>query len=265
MRKMSRMKNKIVCLVLCVMLTGCLRAGSYDLMPVRKKIFDSINNYPIEFVEQEEELVRSAGERDHNYVLNKAITVKKGEAVLSDKRFYRDVYRSYVYKPTKKGALQNHSFPMKLDNKKEYRIIGWTTIDGVRYAMLDSGLEDYVFLFDERGNFYNRAGWIDDGTLKLLEEQIFVYPSDMKMQTIAKFRDEVSNVQNGYEVRYNGVKLDRIWFDYMVYDAWNNDGGHFERISFPNKPGLINIHGKGFRVLKADKDTLTYMILTSDE
>lgn len=265
MRKMSRMKNKIVCLVLCVMLTGCLRAGSYDLMPVRKKIFDSINNYPIEFVEQEEELVRSAGEREHDYVLNKAITVKKGEAILSDKRFDRDVYRSYVYKPTKKGALQNQSFPMKLDNKKEYRIIGWTTVDGVRYAMLDSGLEDYVFLFDERGNFYNRAGWIDDGTLKLLEEQIFVYPSDMKMQTIAKFRDEVSNVRNGYEVRYNGVKLDRIWFDYMVYDAWNNDGGHFERISFPNKPGLINIHGKGFRVLKADKDTLTYMILTSDE
>ena len=265
MRKMSRMKNKIVCLVLCVMLTGCLRAGSYDLMPVRKKIFDSINNYPIEFVEQEEELVRSAGEREHDYVLNKAITVKKGEAILSDKRFDRDVYRSYVYKPTKKGALQNHSFPMKLDNKKEYRIIGWTTVDGVRYAMLDSGLEDYVFLFDERGNFYNRAGWIDDGTLKILDEEIFVYPSDMKMQTIAKFRDEVSNVQNGYEVRYNGVKLDRIWFDYMVYDAWNNDGGHFERISFPNKPGLINIHGKGLRVLKADKDTLTYMILTSDE
>ena len=197
--------------------------------------------------------------------VDEGATVKKGETILSDKRLIRDIYRSYVYRPTKKGALQNQAFPVKLDNRKEYSIIGWTTIDGVRYAMLDSGLEDYVFLFDEKGNFYDHAGWIDDGTLKLLEEQIFVYPSDMKMQIIAKFRDEVSNVRNGYEVKYNGVKLDRIWFDYMVYDAWNNDGGQFERISFPNKPGLINIHGQGFRILKADKDTLTYMILTSDE
>ena len=154
---------------------------------------------------------------------------------------------------------------MKLDNKKEYDVVGWSKVDGVRYSLLDSGLDDYVFLFDEHGNFYNKAGKIDDGVLKILDEEIFVYPSDVKMQTIAKMRDEVSNVKNGYEVKYGGVKLDRIWFDYMDYDQDYNNGGEFEKISFPNKPGLIMLNGKGLRVLKADKDTITYMVLTDEE
>ena len=259
------MKKKIVGLVICLALGGCLRAGDYDLMPVRTKILNAYTGYSIDFIEQDEELVSSSDEREHDYVLNKAITVEKGEAILSDKFFNRDMYRSYVYRPTKKGVLQNQSFPMKLDNRKEYKILGWTTVDGVRYALLESGLGDYVFLFDEKGNFYNRAGWIDDGVLKILDEEIFVYPSDMKMQIIAKMRDEVSNVKKGYEVKYNGIKLDRIWFDYLAYDADSDSGGRFEQISFPNKPGLITINGKGLRILKADDKSLTYMILQSDD
>ena len=259
------MKKKIAYLSLCLLVAGCLRAGDYDLLPIRSKIVNAYMGYSVDFVEQDEELVSSQSEREHDYVLNKAITVRKGEAVLSDKFFNRDMYRSYIYRPTKKGTLQNQSFPMRLDDRKEYKVLGWSKIDGVEYSLLDSGLDGYVFLFDEKGNFYNRAGWIEDGRLRILDEEIFVYPSDMKMQTIARIRNEVSNIRNGYEVKYNGVKLDRIWFDYLAYDADDNDGGRFERISFPDKPGLITINGIGLRILKADEDTLTYMILQGNE
>ena len=51
----------------------------------------------------------------------------------------------------------------------------------------------------------------------------------------------------------------------MDYDQDYNNGGEFEKISFPNKPGLIMLNGKGLRVLKADKDTITYMVLTDEE
>ncbi len=255
------MKNKLILLLMCSLLSGCIKAGDYDLMPVRKKIFNSINGYSVEYAEQGEELIRRKRERDHDYVLNKAVTVKKGEAILSDKYFDHDTYRTWVYKPNRKGALQNQSYPMRLDNKTEYNMLGWVTIDGVRYGLLDSGLDDYVFLFDDSGKFYHKAGRIEDGVLFVLDEEIFVYPADLKMQTIAKMRDEISNVKNGYEVKYNGVKLDRIWFDFMSYDEYDNNGGQFERLSFPNKPGLITINGMGFRILKADNKSLTYMLL----
>ncbi len=255
------MKNKLILLVVCALLSGCIKAGDFDLVPVRRKIFNAMNGYSIDYADYSEEWVQSKVEREHDYVMNKAVTVKKGEPILSDKYFNRDTYRTWVYKPNKKGALQNHSYPMRLDNKKEYNMLGWITVDGVRYGLLDSGLEDYVFLFDDTGRFYNRAGKIENGIVTLLDEEIFVYPSDLKMQIIAKMRDEVSNVKNGYEVKFNGVKLDRIWFDYLDYDDQNNNGGQFERISFPNKPGLITINGMGFRILKADNKSLTYMLL----
>ncbi len=259
------MKNKIVALVLCGMLAGCLRAGDYDLLPVRKKIVDGMVGYSVEFAGEDEKFVESKKEQEKDYVLNKAVTVEKGDSILSNKEYVRNFYSTVVYKPNKKGALQNQAFPMKLDNQKEYKILGWVTIDGVKYSILESDLDDYVFLFDKDGNFYKNAGVMDDGVLKLVDEEIFTYPSDLKMQNVVKTRDEISNVKTGYEVRYSGKELDRIWFDYITYDDDNPNSGHFERISFPDKPGLITINGNGLRILKADKDRLTYMILKSEE
>ena len=256
------MKNFAVVLSLCVFLSGCIRAGDYDLLPVRSKIMNAFSGYSIDYFDNEEELVSSQSLREHDYVTNKAITAGKGEAILSDKTFNKDTYRSLVYRPNKKGVISSTSFSQNLNNKEENEVIGSIKLDGKIYFLLDSGLTDYVFLFDEEGSFYNKAGKIDDGVVKLLDESIFVYPSDLKMQTIAKMRDEISNVKNGYEVKYAGTKLDRIWFDYMEYDEDDNNGGAFERISFPNKPGLIMINGKGLRILKANDAAVTFMILT---
>ena len=256
------MKNFAVVLSLCVFLSGCIRAGDYDLLPVRSKIMNAFSGYSIDYFDNEEELVSSQSLREHDYVTNKAVTAGKGEAILSDKTFNKDTYRSLVYRPNKKGVISSTSFSQNLNNKEENEVIGSIKLDGKRYFLLDSGLTDYVFLFDEEGSFYNKAGKIDDGVVKLLDENIFVYPSDLKMQTIAKMRDEISNVKNGYEVKYAGTKLDRIWFDYMEYDEDDNNGGAFERISFPNKPGLIMINGKGLRILKANDAAVTFMILT---
>ena len=259
------MRIYVVILSLVVFLTGCIRAGDYDLLPVRKKIFSAVNGYSVDYNESDEEYIGSEGLRESDVVTNKAIAVKKGEALLSDKVFDRDTYRAYIYRPNKKGALNHYTYPIKLDNKKEYNVIGWVNIDGVRYSLLDSGLEDFVFLFDDSGKFYNRAGQIQDGILTILDAEVFAYPSDVKMLKIAKMRDEISNVKNGYEVKYGGTKLGRIWFDYMTYDLDDNNGGQFERINFPNKPGLISINGKGLRVLNADEDSITFMILKNDE
>ena len=145
-----------------------------------------VNGYTINFADTEKMLLRSEDRREHNFVLNKALTVKKGETVLSDKFFVVDMYETIAYVPSKKGALQTTTVPTKLSNRQEYKILGTVSVDGAEYNLLPSGLDDYVFLFDNQGNFYNKAGWVDDGTLKLLDEEVFVYPSDLKMKKVIK-------------------------------------------------------------------------------
>ncbi len=256
--------KKILSLICLLLVSGCIRAGDYDLVPVRKKILNMVNGYTINFADTEKMLLRSEDRREHNFVLNKALTVKKGETVLSDKFFVVDMYETIAYVPSKKGALQTTTVPTKLSNRQEYKILGTVSVDGAEYNLLPSGLDDYVFLFDNQGNFYNKAGWVDDGTLKLLDEDVFVYPSDLKMKKVIKNSMTSGKVYGGYEIKYGGVKLDRVWFDYLAFED-DEDAGEYERISFPNKPGLIMINGNGFRILEASDDALTYMILTTDE
>ncbi|MCQ2741026.1 MAG: hypothetical protein MJ210_02790 [Alphaproteobacteria bacterium] len=256
------MKKTLLGLVFVLFVTGCIRAGDYDLFPVRKKVLNAFSGYSIETKKQGDELVGRETKREHTVVLNKALTVKKGEPILSDKTYNSDSYRNYVYRPTKKGVISTIDFSMSLVPDKKYTVLGWTDIDGVQYSVLDSGLDDYAFLFDDNGKFFSKAGRIIDGRIHLLnDEDVFIYPSDNKMLILVKMREDISNIKNGYEVKYGGVELDRIWFDYMEYDQTYNEEGRFERLNFPNKPGLIMINGIGLRVLRADGDSLTYMVL----
>ena len=83
----------------------------------------------------------------------------------------------------------------------------------------------------------------------------------MKIKIINKMHDSISNIKNGYQVKYGGIKFDRLFFDYLGFDNEDNTAGEFKQINFPNKPGLIVINGLGLRVLNADDNSITYMIL----
>jgi len=108
---------------------------------------------------------------------------------------------------------------------------------------------------------YGRIGQVKDDHLILIDTEFFPYPADLKMQKMTAAYSEQSESITGYDVRYDGIKLDRIWFTYMDYSQ--PQGGDFQNLSFPNKSGLININNIGFRVLKADNGKITYMVLTN--
>ena len=242
------MKNKIALLSVALVLGGCIRAGDYDLLPFRKYAISAINGHYINSVDKEERLVGQEKVNEKQYQLNKSVTVKKGEAIISDKNYSRDVYRRIVYNANKDGVLNNNAYPQKIKANEDLNVIGFVNIDGTKYYMLASDIDDY-------------AGQIKNGSLIVLDEELFVYPSDLKIRPVAKMRDEISNVKNGYEVKYGGVKFDRIWFDYIDYNSIFNNHGTIEKLSFPNKPGLITVDGKGLRILDATDDKITFMVL----
>ncbi len=255
------MKNKIVLPLVVLMLSGCLNAGDYDLLPFRKNVISAINGYHIYDVDKEERMVGTEKINEKQYQLNKSITVKKGEAILSDKNYDRSVFRKIVFNANNDGVINNAAYPQKIKANEKLNVVGSINMDGKKYYLLASDIDDYVFLFDDNGDVYNKAGQIKNGSLIVLEEDLFVYPKNLKIRPVAKMRDEVSNVRNGYEVKYDGVKFGRIWFDHINYDSRANNQGHIEKLSFPNQPGLITIDGKGLRILNANDEALTFMVL----
>lgn len=246
-----------------VLLSGCVKAGDFDLFPIRKKIISAIKGYSIDDFEKEI-YTGTINVRDNDIVLNKALTVKKGDAIISDKYYNKSQCQQKVFMPNKKGNIQGFAYTLNLDPKKTYEINQTITLNGKKYYILPSEIEDYYYLFDEDGNFYEYAAIKRNNRLNIIDtEDVWVYPADLKMNTVIKNREELSDVLGGFEVKYGGAKLDRIWFDYMEYDGSDNHGT-YERINFPKKPGLITINGRGLRIIRADEDSITYMILKDE-
>lgn len=255
-------KNLLVFLSLLA-LGGCLRVDHYNTLPVTG-IMEAARGYSL-YDFNAEKNTGQVSARDNEIVMNKSLVAQKGEAVLSDKFYDKTSFEKIAFIPNKRGNLQSLTQQFTLNPRQDYVPTQYTKIDGKKYYLLDGGLDDYVYLYDEDGKFYDYAGIIKDGDLFILEgEDIMPYPADLKMNKIIKNREEISNVRKGYEVKYAGADLGRIWFDYLNYDG-SETSGEFERISFPNQPGLITINGSGLRVLKADDNAISYMILTHED
>lgn len=255
-----RLFMKNLCLMLVLLVSGCIKAGDFDVLSQRNEVFYALNGYKISDYEEEGlQKVKTEKVEENNFKLNQAQTVSKGQSVLTNKIYLKEYYAKEFLKANKNGVLNSSSLPVVIKADKQYHITGEVTIDGTKYFLIPCELEDYRMLMTEDGSFYSKIGQVKDGYLILLDTEFFPYPADLRLKPIvASFSKETESV-TGYDVRYDGVRLDRIWFTYMDYSQPN--GGEFANISFPNKPGLIDINNIKFRVLKADNEKITYMVL----
>ena len=257
--------KKLCLLASLALLSGCFRAGDYNILPQRNDIFTMWNGHKITFYDEDDtgyKLLRTEQIEEKNFKPNEAQTAYTGYSVLNSRVYKKYYYAREYMKPNKNGALNSPSLPIILKENKKYTLIGEVTIDGKVYRLVPGELENYASLIDEDGYFYNRIGQIDGSYLVLLDTEFFPYPADLKMVKVQNTKTEQSEAVQGFDVKYDGVKLDRIWFTYLDYDQGFGDGGVFKNISFPNKPGLITINNIGFRVLHADNEKITYMVLT---
>ncbi|MBR6663916.1 MAG: hypothetical protein IKL33_03710 [Alphaproteobacteria bacterium] len=252
--------KKICLFVTVMMLSACFRAGSYDILSQRNDIFTMWNGYKIRYYNNEPQLIDTQVIEENNFNLNVAQTVYKGNSVLISKSYTRDFYSEIFVKANKRGSLNSSSLPVPIYADKNYEMIGQITIDGKVYRLLPAVMDDYVILIDADGRFYNKMGQIRSGYVVLLDTEMFPYPADLRMVDVTSSRTEDTTAVKGFDVRYDGVKLDRIWFTYMDYDEV--EAGTFKEMSFPDKPGLITINNVGLRVLKADNEKITYMVIS---
>ena len=254
--------KKICLLVGVLLLSGCLRAANYDIFSSRKSLFVALDGYKVRFYDEENKprLMSSETVVDKNYKPNTAITVSKGFPMLARQIYEKKKYVAQFVKANKNGVLNSASLPVIIKSDKVYQYVGEVVVDGETYQLLPCELADFYFMVKEDGTIYNRIGQIKDGYLVLVESEFFPYPADLKMVAVQSSNEQKQPL-SGYDVRYEGINLDRIWFTYLEYDGDNADAGVYQKFSFPNKPGLIELADVGLRVLHADDEKITFMVL----
>lgn len=255
--------KKIYLLILVSILSGCINAGNNDFFSSRKNFFSYINGYGIYFYNQADEpfLVKSEFTEERNYKLNQSMTAYKGYSVLNNKIYRKDFYQREYVTPNMDGKMYTASIPHKFKKGEKIKLIGQVMIEHVDYRLVPSGLKDFVFLLKEDGELYSKMGQIKGDSLILLDATFYPYPKTLRLVDITSSKSVQSEPTQGFDVKYDGLRLDRIWFTVMDYSRGQGEQGTFENISFPNKPGLIEINGIGFRVLNADADKIDYMVL----
>lgn len=248
------------------LLSACVYAGDNGFWENRKNVFTALNGYKINFYNQTDpQVLKSEFSTDKNYKLNEGMTAYKGYTVVNNKVFRKDFYSLNYVRPNKEGALHSASVPQRFSPAERYTLRGSVEIDGRRYRLVDSDLKDFVFLIDDQGRFSKKMGQIKDNNLILLETEFLAYPEDLKMVDLNVSKSVQTKPVEGFDLKYDGVRLDRIWFLYLDYNGSEGENGRFESISFPNKPGLIKINGVAFRIISADEDKIEYMVMGSDD
>ena len=77
------MKKIIICLLACLSLNACVKAGDFDLLPVRTKIFNKYRGYGIDFYDNKEVLL-SEGKK----YTKKGFFYEKVEKMLDESLFF---------------------------------------------------------------------------------------------------------------------------------------------------------------------------------
>lgn len=253
--------RKIYLMLALLGLSSCVYAGEYNVLSSRKDFFTKLNGYNINFYKNEPELVKTEYINEKSYKFNETMTAYRGYTVLSDKTYRKDFYREEYVKASKNVVLNTASIPQKFTANEKLQLIGDVQIDGVEYRLVPGNIEDFVVLIDNEGDIYKHMGKIKGSTLVIMEPVYYPYPENVRIVNVNTVKTEQTKPVKGYDVKYSGIKLDRIWFTYLDYSADNGNRGTFEDISFPNKPGLITINGVGIRVLDADNERVTYQVL----
>lgn len=253
---------KILCWFLAAsMLSGCIYAGDNDIFPPRKNFFAAINGYMIDWYSNEPKLVKTEFVEENNFKLNESMSAFRGYTVLNSKLYRKDTYAERFIRPNHNGIMHSVSVPVKFSMDKNYEVLGFVTIDGADYRLIDSGLKGFAVLIDKQGNLYNRMGQIKGDFLVLMDTEYYITPKDLKMVEVVNSNTTQTKPSKGFDLKFDGVRANRIWFTYLDYSNDEGNRGSFENMSFPLNAGVIEINGLGFRVLRADNDRLDYIIL----
>ncbi len=250
---------KILGIVLC--LGGCIHAGELNFWPARGSWISGLSSYPIEYLgTSHERLLGSETMHESNFKANKLLTAYKGFTMVDTKSYDKNYYVQESIIAPGNAMLSSGVSPSFIEGGKKYDVFARTRIDGQTYYLISSDSPTTVFLVDENYTLQKHIGTIRDDKLVLLSETFTVTPEDFQFEPITKSRVLQSDMVDGFEIKFGGVKNDIMTFTLMQYDI-GGSAGEFHNYNFENKPGIIEIAGVEIKIFSADDSRVEYMIL----
>ncbi len=251
--------KKFVLLSCMLVLSSCISAKSHDVWD-SKQMFAFFKGYKVSLYDWDMKKVSSDYVTEMEPDINTVHSAMVGYPVAVNKIMQRDEYAENFVRPSIDGVIGNVSVPFKYYKNQTYKIVGEVTVDGVRYALLPTNIENVVLLLNEDGTFARICGELKGSSLIIIGEDYIPTPRQLRMVPVRKSSAVQSHPVKGFEIKYGGMELGKILFLYLDYSKQNADKGEFENIYVDPGQELVNIKGVGIKILFADENRLDYMI-----
>lgn len=253
--------KKLLAFCCAVLVSACSLDEGLEFWEKRGAWVESFQTYAIKEWPSERRLVKTSEVNEKSAEPGSIRTVFRGYSLLSDKTFRRSYYVLERVRANMNATLSSVSVPYRFKKNQLADIVGTSNIDGEEYRLIKTDLDDFVLLIDQDGKFY-RSGQIRNGRLAVLDVDYIVSNPDFRLVPVMITSTSQTAPVKGFDIKYDGLRLNRIWFTYFDYST--DKAGGFQDYSFPKEPGLITLGDVQFRVLQADDQRLDYMLISDD-
>ncbi|MDR1694940.1 MAG: hypothetical protein LBR70_07120 [Lactobacillaceae bacterium] len=244
--------KKIIALVTLVLAAAC---SPYDYI-------DTLNSYPVEIYGQDPVLVNDQYMEERAQPVNQVLSAYVGYTVVDKKIYRKKTYATEEVRATKDGVMSGSAVPVEFKRNEKRAVVGMAYLDEENYLMIPADLPDYVILINREGKVYKNLGQLKGYRLVLIDTSFIVSPSSFRFELVTSSKSNQSRPERGFDIKYGGIKNDRMVFTYMDYSKiGGGDRGYFEDITFPLNQEVVEIEGVGIKVLKATNHKLDYIIV----
>jgi len=119
--------KKIIAGLSVLMLSSCLQAGSYSILPQRNGLFEAWNSYEIDFYDTELQLVKTEYITEREFEPNKILSAYVGYSVADLKTYRKDFYKAEYVRPAMNGSLSSASIPVLYKKNEKLQNIGYSS------------------------------------------------------------------------------------------------------------------------------------------
>ena len=218
-------------------------------------------SHDINFFSTEPMVIRSEMVTERTNKTNHILTAYKGQAVVYARVFAKETLAAESVRINKDGSLNSGAAPNNFRKGDTRRVIGTSYVDGYALYLVPSDLEGYVFLVRDNGTFYRKMGQIRNGRLVIMQTEYVPFPEDLRFEPAMGSITEQNRPTDGFEIRFEGIKVTGMEFTYMTFGGASGKVGNFETLRFPARPGLLNIKGNKINVISVNNDRMDFTIL----
>lgn len=197
----------------------------------------------------------------NNYVLNETLVAKVGEPVLRVQAFKKRNYITREMILEKPVTVMIETEKMTLPAKK-YPIFGTFEYGNETFYVYPKYKHIY-FLTDMNGIFQPMFLYEikNSDKVTIFTEKAKFSPSDARMKRYS-FSSQEKLPFLDFEIIYDGIKNNQIVLFYKnAVPGTNGGAGSFNTMSYPADSTMISLEGRLIRILHADKEQISFIVL----